>query len=818
MKKYILLLLLLMITLSSYSIKNWKIYTNTTHIYDAKEINDKLFLATWGGLVEFDIPNKIFTRTRTNIDGLSENDLRVIDYLENNEQLLLGSYSSGIDRLTGTEFSIPINETIGLASNTVNKIVHNDSLIIVATQIGLSVFKLVENFPFPLLIDNFDVNSGLSAYNITSLLISESGYVICGSENGIDYIHVDSLGTINAWNSINTNNSLLPDNNINSLSANMNWLAIGTRDGLAKVMIPEFTDWTIYDEISQGTDQSIFPVLMDSNNNIWYSFGYWEELSLDILDNGEYALGKIDSNDQIQQWTTEDLEIPTDKVMKIIERQNGEMLLLTWGNSIILQENGSWISYELNSISASLIKEMVLDDNSKLWTSSGYMPPGSNPPLPRGTAGISSLDNGVWYNYSADDSPLISDNIFSVEVDQNNKKWFGAWYIQSTNPYGWVDGISIFDELLGNWTEFDSSDGIRNDAISDLYCDDQNRMWVCSFSGSNGGISVIDVETNSVLTTFELYETEDNAYDALKVYIGRDKAYFGGFYSGLRIWNEDSIPEEDGAYWSMPPFNDLRDGMINDIISIIVDDREELWVASDNGLFNLTWSTYFNSSGSFIWHKYGTVIKRKAWYNNSWFDEQSAEFWYIEGQERLFGSVPTFPTALLADPFDNIWIATDNNGISVYNLKRDTFTNYNMDNSPLISNKITDLAYDEYSGNLYIGTNNGLHAVEIGIPEYANTETDLAEALVYPNPFYPEKGELLRIENANKIAMPKGETECRIYDLAGDLIITLEKDIFEQFSWDGLNRKFKKCGTGIYLYVISTPDGQTMKGKIALIR
>jgi len=343
MKKYILLLLLLMITLSSYSIKNWKIYTNTTHIYDAKEINDKLFLATWGGLVEFDIPNKIFTRTRTNIDGLSENDLRVIDYLENNEQLLLGSYSSGIDRLTGTEFSIPINETIGLASNTVNKIVHNDSLIIVATQIGLSVFKLVENFPFPLLIDNFDVNSGLSAYNITSLLISESGYVICGSENGIDYIHVDSLGTINAWNSINTNNSLLPDNNINSLSANMNWLAIGTRDGLAKVMIPEFTDWTIYDEISQGTDQSIFPVLMDSNNNIWYSFGYWEELSLDILDNGEYALGKIDSNDQIQQWTTEDLEIPTDKVMKIIERQNGEMLLLTWGNSIILQENGSWI-------------------------------------------------------------------------------------------------------------------------------------------------------------------------------------------------------------------------------------------------------------------------------------------------------------------------------------------------------------------------------------------------------------------------------------------------------------------------------------------
>jgi len=818
MKKVILVLFLLMITVQSYSIMNWKIYTNTTHIYDAVEINDKLFLVTWGGLIEFDIPNKIFTRTRTNIDGLSDIDLRAIDYLENYDQLLVGTYNSGIDRLQGEDFQIPLTETIGLASNTVNEIVHNDSLIIAATKFGLSVFQLVEDFPFPILIDNFDVHNGLSASNITSLQLTDSGYLLCGSTAGIDYIHIDQLESFNAWNTINTGNSPLPDDNINSISVNSDWLVIGTRLGLAKVQIPQFTNWTIYEEVFQDTFESIYPVYMDSDNNIWFSYGYWEETKLDIIDNGNVALGKIDEQDQIEQWTADELGFPTEKIMKFKERDNGQMVILTWGNTFIIKENENWVNYEANSVSASLVREIKIDHDQNLWTCSGYIPSETNPALPRGTAGVSCLDNGYWHNYSSDDTPLLSDNIFSIEVDNSNNKWFGSWYIQSTNPYGWQDGISILNDSDGSWNFITSSDGIRNDAIADILLDDENRMWICSLGGTTGGISVIDLEDNSIITTFDLYESNQNAKDPLKVHLGQQKKYFGGRFSGLRIWSDDSMPYDNGPYWSMPPFSDLQSDKINDIITIETDGREELWIASDNGLFNLAWSNYFTSTGSFMWYKYGTVIKRKAWYSNSWFDEQSPEFWYIEGQERLFGSVPTYPTVLYADPFGSIWIGSDSNGISVYDINHDTFTNYNMGNSPLISNRITDFAFDEYSGNLYIGTDQGLHSVEIGIPAPLNEVTELTSALVYPNPFYPEKGELLRIENKNEIAMPKGDTECRIYDLAGDLIITLEKNVFEQFSWDGVNEKDKKCGNGIYFYVISTPDGQTLKGKIALIR
>jgi flagellar hook assembly protein FlgD len=69
-----------------------------------------------------------------------------------------------------------------------------------------------------------------------------------------------------------------------------------------------------------------------------------------------------------------------------------------------------------------------------------------------------------------------------------------------------------------------------------------------------------------------------------------------------------------------------------------------------------------------------------------------------------------------------------------------------------------------------------------------------------------------------KLTMPKGETKCNIYDLAGDLVLTLEKNIYEQFTWNGLNKEGKKCSSGMYFYVVYTADGQTSQGKVVLIR
>ena len=181
MKKIFITILVLVIFSTLFTIKNWKIFTNTTHIYDVEQVENRLYIATWGGLVVFDLNDNIFERTYTKIDGLSDGDIRDLDYMEYNNQLLLGTVSEGIDRFDQSDFIMAITEIIGLASNSVYKIVIRDSLILAATKEGLSVFADNPGFPFPLLINNYSFENGLSTNKITSLQISDDGYVFCGS-------------------------------------------------------------------------------------------------------------------------------------------------------------------------------------------------------------------------------------------------------------------------------------------------------------------------------------------------------------------------------------------------------------------------------------------------------------------------------------------------------------------------------------------------------------------------------------------------------------------------------------------------------------
>ncbi len=257
----------------------------------------------------------------------------------------------------------------------------------------------------------------------------------------------------------------------------------------------------------------------------------------------------------------------------------------------------------------------------------------------------------------------------------------------------------------------------------------------------------------------------------------------------------------------------MQSGRIFDITSRNIN-NEEIWIASGDGLFMYD---------GMDWFWYGTTIKKKVWdyAHSQWFwneDNPDPEYWYYEGQERLYGAIPTYPTALFVDPFGMIWIGTQDAGITIFDTSRDIFTNLTTTNSSLISNTITDFAYEPKTGTLYIGTNSGMNSVEIGITAEMNDETELYETIVFPNPFYPNKGDIVRIENKNSITMPAGNTYCRIFDLEGNLVIEMDKDIYEQFSWDGLNKSGKKCSSGVYFYVVSASEGQTSKGKIVLVR
>jgi len=347
-----------------------------------------------------------------------------------------------------------------------------------------------------------------------------------------------------------------------------------------------------------------------------------------------------------------------------------------------------WSHLTSNSIGSNTINKLSVDFDGKLWVASGVM--GSSH-VSEGTKGVSSYDpqTEIWETFQVETSDINSDNIFSMEIDKDNNKWFGAWY--GGSEYGWTDGISILNEEDNDWIFFDHNDGLLNDCISFIGKDKNDDMWVCSYGSSSGGINIVSPE-REIISNFKW---KNVGLDA----IGK----------GCRIYGIVS-----------------RDSYLG----------EETWIASSSGMYVYVRNSDSSGNIDYKWYLLNTKVKREIYDDSGHFVEEEL---YYSDEERIFGAVPTYPTAVFLDPFDRIWMGSYDNGICIYNPETERYYNMNLGNSEetgnnLLSNHITSFAYSYKTGTLFIGTSAGLNSVDIGIAKDKNTETVLSSPIVYPNP------------------------------------------------------------------------------------
>jgi hypothetical protein len=97
----------------------------------------------------------------------------------------------------------------------------------------------------------------------------------------------------------------------------------------------------------------------------------------------------------------------------------------------------------------------------------------------------------------------------------------------------------------------------------------------------------------------------------------------------------------------------------------------------------------------------------------------------------------------------------------------------------------------------------------------AQAAADLKHVIVFPNPFVPRlaPGSALRFVNLTP------DATISIYDIAGQLVWKKEiKDTGGAALWSGENDGGQSTASGIYVFVITNPRGDEIKGKITIIR
>jgi hypothetical protein len=168
-----------------------------------------------------------------------------------------------------------------------------------------------------------------------------------------------------------------------------------------------------------------------------------------------------------------------------------------------------------------------------------------------------------------------------------------------------------------------------------------------------------------------------------------------------------------------------------------------------------------------------------------------------------------FITAIEVDGNNQKWVSTANAGVFLFSEDgKETLEHFTKDNSPLPSSSIRSLAYDETTGQIYIGTPIGLVAFQ---GNASSPGENLSNVEVYPNPVRPGY--------TGKVTVRGLLADCvvKITDIVGNAVHETTSS-GGSVQWNLQSFDGNRVRSGVYLIFVTNSDGtETAVEKVMII-
>ncbi|MBP6610284.1 MAG: T9SS type A sorting domain-containing protein, partial [Paludibacter sp.] len=155
------------------------------------------------------------------------------------------------------------------------------------------------------------------------------------------------------------------------------------------------------------------------------------------------------------------------------------------------------------------------------------------------------------------------------------------------------------------------------------------------------------------------------------------------------------------------------------------------------------------------------------------------------------------------------WLGTESSGVFLMSENgQETLKHFTSANSPLLSNDITSISISPKTGEVFIGTLQGLISYQ---SDASIADSTFNNVHAYPNP--------VREDFAGQITITGlvENTHIKITDINGNLIYQTKSN-GSIATWNGKTSSGKKVKTGIYLAICANEDGtQSAITKIMVI-
>jgi len=432
-----------------------------------------------------------------------------------------------------------------------------------------------------------------------------------------------------------------------------------------------------------------------------------------------------------------------------------------------------------------LFSDLTLASDGALWAASGGS--GSE----RGN-GLSRFKDDIWMQFDVGNTPeLKSNKVWNVGAGPDGSVWAGTYGSSGTYIYPENGEFKAIHYDSTNSPLRGKNGTSEFTVVAKSATDLNGRTWIVNFYNDEtvpGPLLVLKRREGESSSDGRGFERFVNPYNTRRAYrwividengtkwIGSDLGA-----EGLLWFNDRGTLGDSARYWGRILTSTVADGLqSNTQTALAVDRLGEIWIGSDAGVVVLDNPVSVASSGS-------------------------------RPHFRTIRPVKDVPIrAIAVDALNRKWIGS-NQGVFLVNPEGDSLIKlFTAENSPLVNNDIRSILSVDATGDVYIGTANGMNRISTLAVEPPQDRQDI---IVSPHPFVLPSSEPLRISGLPAEAIVK------IFTVGGTLVREFQSLGGAVALWDGLDNAGRLVPSGVYLIAAGANNGeQAAVGKVAVIR
>jgi hypothetical protein len=350
---------------------------------------------------------------------------------------------------------------------------------------------------------------------------------------------------------------------------------------------------------------------------------------------------------------------------------------------------------------------------------------------------------------------------------------------QVTNVYGVNFPSPLETALVGN----------GNICITALEYDLDGNLWIVN------GYSLKPLKVlmaDGSWQTFNTGPSSTNAFTGKLAIDGNGNKWFGVYGTGMIGFNDGGTPAttSDDTYQVFTTGAGVGNLPSENVTAIAVDRDNEIWIGTDAGF-------------AILYNSLSAIDAGPGDY-----DASRILITYEGNVEYLLGNTPI--TDIEIDGGNRKWIATASTGIFLLSADgQEVIAQYTKENSPLISNNIMDMEFNQLTGELFIITDEGLVSYRT---DASFDDEDYETTTVFPNPVKPDYFGPITIQGI------RYDSDVKITDIAGNVVYQTTSN-GGTATWNGKTLTGEDVTSGVYLIWTATNTGKDRKvGKVAVVR